>query len=115
MTPEAFRLVAAGRRESSTPAGIGAFRAAVHDDLLAHSELLTNDFEPAIFLRFPRLAEWKSRLVGAGAAWASMTGSGSTIVAAFRSPATRDAALAELHDVRCEAAETIPAFMAIPA
>jgi 4-diphosphocytidyl-2-C-methyl-D-erythritol kinase len=114
MTPEAFRLVAEGRSTPNTPAGIAQYRTALYDDLLAHGELLTNDFEAPIFERLPRLAVWKSRLLDAGAAWASMTGSGSTVVGAFRSQATRDAALATLRDVRCEPAETIPGFMALP-
>jgi 4-diphosphocytidyl-2-C-methyl-D-erythritol kinase len=114
LTAEAFRLVAEGRSEPNVPAGIAPYRTALYEDLLARTELLTNDFEPPIFERLPRLAEWKSRLLETGAAWAAMTGSGSTIVGAFRSPATRDAALDKFRDVRCEAAETIPRFMALP-
>jgi 4-diphosphocytidyl-2-C-methyl-D-erythritol kinase len=113
MTPEAFRLVADGRNGASVPIGIARYQAILEEGLLAHAAVLTNDFEPAIFGRLPRLAEWKSRLIDAGAAWAAMTGSGSTIVGAFADAATRDAAVAAFPDVRCEPAETIPRFMAL--
>jgi undecaprenyl pyrophosphate phosphatase UppP len=43
----------------------------------------------------------------AGAAWAGMSGSGSTIVGAFRTPVERDEALRRFDDVRAIAAQTI--------
>lgn len=67
----------------------------------------TNDFEEPVFAMLPQLAALKARLLEAGAAWASMTGSGSTIVGAFESPAARDAAAGLFEDVRTECCETI--------
>ncbi len=102
-TAEAFALI----RSYSKPAGIERYRHALEDDLLAHGDLLTNDFEEPVFARLPKLREFKHRLIAAGAGWAGMSGSGSTIVGAFRSQALRDAAVVAFDDVRCEPAETI--------
>jgi len=88
MTAEAFRML----RSFSPPAGVGG--------------ALVNDFEEPVFERLPRLRALKERLYAAGAAWAGMSGSGSTIVGAFRSPDARDEALGAFLDVRAERAET---------
>ena len=42
-----------------------------------------NDFETAVFARFPILADIKQRLLDAGAYYATMSGSGSTILGLF--------------------------------
>lgn len=89
MTAEAFRML----RRFSPPAGV-------------RGELV-NDFEEPVFERLPRLRRLKERLYAGGAAWAGMSGSGSTIVGAFRSPAARDAARGAFRDVRAEPAETM--------
>ncbi|HUP48077.1 MAG TPA: 4-(cytidine 5'-diphospho)-2-C-methyl-D-erythritol kinase [Thermoanaerobaculia bacterium] len=102
-TPEAFRMI----RRYSQPVGVEAFDEAVHDDLLARHELLVNDFEPPVFALLPHLGELKRRLYDAGAAWAGMSGSGSTIVAAFRSAAARDAAAESFSDVPLQRAESV--------
>lgn len=70
-------------------------------------ENFTNDFEEPVFATLPRLRELKRRLYDAGATWASMTGSGSTIVGAFSNAETRDAAAAEFAEIRVARAETI--------
>lgn len=102
-TKEAF----AGITQYSAPVGVERFRDALSDDVFAHPELLTNDFEATIFEKLPQLADYKQRLLGAGAMWAGMSGSGSTIVGAFRDKATRDAAAAAFTDVKTAAAETV--------
>ena len=56
------------------------------------SELL-NDFEPVVFRMHPRLEDLKKALLGAGAAVALMSGSGSAIFGAFPDRETRDRAL----------------------
>ena len=89
MTAEAFRML----RRFSAPAGAGGE--------------LVNDFEEPVFERLPKLRALKERLYEAGASWAGMSGSGSTIVGAFRSPAARDAAAGAFRDVRVERAETL--------
>jgi len=70
-------------------------------------EAFTNDFEEPVFALLPRLRELKKRLYDAGAAWASMTGSGSTIVGAFASTAARDAAWSRFGDLRAERAQSL--------
>jgi 4-diphosphocytidyl-2-C-methyl-D-erythritol kinase len=96
-TAEAFSLI----REYSKPVGVDRYRQAV--DLLDHTDILVNDFEKVILPRLPNL---KNRLLEARAAWAGMTGSGSTIVGAFRGQEQRDVSRASFNDVRCEVAET---------
>lgn len=44
---------------------------------------LTNDFETTVFAKYPELADIKKRLLDAGALYAAMSGSGSTIFALF--------------------------------
>ena len=48
---------------------------------------LSNDFEPAVFRRHPRLAVIKRALLQAGATEASLAGSGSAVFGVFPSPA----------------------------
>lgn len=67
----------------------------------------TNDFEEPVFAMLPGLRDLKQRLYHAGATWASMSGSGSTIVGAFMNAQERDAAAATFNDVRIERADTI--------
>jgi 4-diphosphocytidyl-2C-methyl-D-erythritol kinase len=72
----------------------------IEDDFLSHAAALINDFEEVV----PHLAAIKTKLYELGAAWAGMSGSGSTIVGAFRDAPGRDAALA--HFTNAVAAET---------
>lgn len=46
-------------------------------------ESLTNDFEKSVFGSFPAIADIKTRLYDEGAAYASMSGSGSTVFGLF--------------------------------
>lgn len=100
LTPEAFRML----RRFSPAVGIDRLR---DFDPLTDRELLINDFEEPVFERLPQLRTLKQRLYDAGAHWAAMTGSGSTIVGAFADAAARDAARAHFSDVRVEAAESV--------
>ena len=102
-TPEAFRSIT----RYTQPRGVEHYAEMVDGDLLAHAASLTNDFEAAVFPRLPHLGTMKSDLLARGAAWAGMTGSGSTIVGAFRDTATRDAASAAMADVPHAKCETI--------
>jgi 4-diphosphocytidyl-2-C-methyl-D-erythritol kinase len=102
-TARAFAML----RASSPPLGIERYRAMIDDDLLSHAAELTNDFEEPIFAMLPSLRTLKTELYEAGAAWAAMSGSGSTIVGAFRDVATRDAAGERFTNVRVVAAETL--------
>jgi 4-diphosphocytidyl-2-C-methyl-D-erythritol kinase len=91
----------------SSPLGTERYRRMIDDDLLSHTADLVNDFEEPIFTMLPALQALKTRLYEAGAAWAAMTGSGSTIVGAFRTAGDRDAAREHFSDVRAIAAETL--------
>ena len=52
---------------------------------------LINDFETPVFNAFPEIADIKETLYNAGAAYASMTGTGSTVYGIFeKSPAIKD-------------------------
>ncbi|HUR81975.1 MAG TPA: hypothetical protein VM733_14520, partial [Thermoanaerobaculia bacterium] len=66
----------------------------------------TNDFEEPVFAMLPELATLKARLYDAGAAWAGLSGSGSTMVGAFADEASRDRAAEAFGDVRTEKAFT---------
>ena len=89
-------------RRFSPPLGVDRYRAMIEDGFLSHAGELVNDFEEPIFDALPRLRHLKSRLREAGAAWAAMSGSGSTIAGAFRDAAERDAAATRFTDVRVE-------------
>lgn len=94
LTKDAF-----ARIEHYSPAlGIDAYRDFSH---------FTNDFERPVFAMLPRLATLKARLYDAGAQWAGMSGSGSTIVGAFVDEPSRDRAAATFADVRVERCVTI--------
>ena len=45
---------------------------------------LTNDFEPAIFLKYPEIEKIKTTLYQQGADYAAMTGTGSTVFGLFK-------------------------------
>ena len=68
------------------------------------SELLfkvaTNDFEDTVFVAHPEIAEIKQRLLDAGAVYAAMSGSGSTVFGLFEHDAegSTDAQLRLLHE-----------------
>ena len=54
-------------------------------DLIAHhNEFFINDFEASVFPKHPIIAEIKKRLLDAGAFYASMSGSGSTVFGFFK-------------------------------
>lgn len=94
LTKDAFARVT----RYSPPLGLGAYRS---------FDNFTNDFEEPVFAIHPRLRILKQRLIDAGARWASMSGSGSTIVGAFETTDRRDEAAAAFADVRVETCESI--------
>jgi 4-diphosphocytidyl-2-C-methyl-D-erythritol kinase len=102
-TVKAFRAI----RGYSKPIGVDRYRALCANDFLGVVSDLTNDFEEPVFARLPKLRELKQRVLRAGAAWAAMSGSGSTIVGAFRSDRERDEAAAGFTDVRVQTATTL--------
>jgi len=102
-TAQAFGML----RRFSPPLGVERYRAMIDDDLLSHATELINDFEEPIFEMLPNLRTLKAQLYEAGAAWAAMSGSGSTIVGAFRNAEDRDAARERFSNVRAVEAETV--------
>ena len=102
-TTEAYGLI----RKYSKPLGLDRYRAIAGRNLLTHQDELVNDFEEPIFSRMPALRDLRERMARAGALWAHMSGSGSTIVGAFRDQSSRDAARSLFPDVRTEPAETL--------
>jgi 4-diphosphocytidyl-2-C-methyl-D-erythritol kinase len=95
LTKEAFARV----ERFSPPLGIGAYRDGY--------DAFRNDFEEPVFAMLPRLRELKQRLVEMGAAYAAMSGSGSTLFGVFDTPEAREAAVAAFGDVRTERCLTI--------
>jgi 4-diphosphocytidyl-2-C-methyl-D-erythritol kinase len=73
--------------ESVTPAFPKQnLRQVIHSPLNSWKELLINDFEKSIFQKYPVLQDIKSALYGAGATYASMSGSGSSLFGIFETP-----------------------------
>lgn len=90
-TPEAYSLLSRQRAAGLTPGQrrhiISVFCSAIsvsaRGDARNAMGLLSNDFEAAVFPRFPQLSEWKDRLVKAGALLAMLSGSGSALFGVF--------------------------------
>lgn len=94
-TADAYRWLDQSGKKSPR-VGASRVRDLVLNGLLDGASELTNDFEQVVFERMPQLAAVKRDMLAAGAAWSGMSGSGSTIVAAFRDVASRDEAAAKL-------------------
>lgn len=94
LTKDAFARIT----HYSAPLGIDAYRDFAN---------FTNDFEEPVFAMLPRLRDYKQRLLDVGATWAGMSGSGSTLVGAFRDVVSRDRAASQFGDVRVERCETV--------
>jgi 4-diphosphocytidyl-2-C-methyl-D-erythritol kinase len=75
-TAEAY----AGIRPQPAPV---ALPDAVQQPVTAWRDVITNDFERHLLPRYSLIAELKERLYAAGAAYAAMTGSGSTVYGIF--------------------------------
>jgi 4-diphosphocytidyl-2-C-methyl-D-erythritol kinase len=99
-TPDAYRWLHAPELASLTKI------AATHKLLKfcalcwsAQGECLSNDFEPAVFRRHPRLAQIRRALLQGGASEALLAGSGSAVFGVFPSPAkARRAAVGFPHE-----------------
>ncbi len=62
----------------------------VNHGVLSWSDLLVNDFEPSVFEKYPQLSSIKNQLYNCGAAYAAMSGSGSSIFGIFEKGKTPD-------------------------
>lgn len=58
----------------------------LHTSVDTWRDTIHNDFEDSLFPKYPILAQIKQELYGAGAVYASMTGSGSTLYGIFNAP-----------------------------
>ncbi|MCJ8166500.1 4-(cytidine 5'-diphospho)-2-C-methyl-D-erythritol kinase [Pontibacter sp. E15-1] len=59
-------------------------------DVHVWKEVLKNDFEEALFPKYPELPQVKAKLYAAGASYAAMTGSGSALYGLFKGEAPAD-------------------------
>lgn len=79
-TPEAYRALSARLTPDSAGPKLAGFQAKVWTQEIAPA---TNDFEPVVFERHPRLKAIRNKLLRAGAVTALMTGSGSSVFGIF--------------------------------
>ena len=84
------------------PEAEGKIQQALADGMsfVTMSSLLVNDFEQTVFPLYPEIAEIKQRLLDAGAVYAAMSGSGSTVFGLFQNDTEggADAQLRLLHE-----------------
>ena len=69
---------------SYSASGLTAERSYSVSDLIGNAGLFKNDFEATVFPKHPVIADIKKRLLDAGAFYASMSGSGSTVFGLFK-------------------------------
>lgn len=78
-TPEAYSLV--------TPTAPSvSLKEIVNRPVAEWKELMVNDFEKSVFTRYPVIGQIKEALYRAGAVYASMSGSGSSVFGLFETP-----------------------------
>lgn len=58
----------------------------IHLPLIEWKENISNDFEPSVFDQYPEIEKIKTELYAAGATFALMSGSGSSVFAIFEKP-----------------------------
>ncbi|HEY2459234.1 MAG TPA: 4-(cytidine 5'-diphospho)-2-C-methyl-D-erythritol kinase [Candidatus Acidoferrum sp.] len=104
-TPDAYRWVKAGAlTKEAANSKLWEFCALCWS---AQGSGLSNDFEGPVFRRHPRLKQIKRGLLQAGAAEASLAGSGSAVFGVFPSPAMARRAVVGFQDDQTFVCETI--------
>ena len=78
-TPDAYRSVIPKQPKISIIEAIG-------QPIEHWKDLIFNDFETSVFKKYPEIKEVKNYLYSAGALYASMSGSGSSVFGIFRNP-----------------------------
>ncbi len=76
-TPEAYSMV------KPTPPEI-PLTEVIKRPLTEWQHLMVNDFEQSVFARFPAINDIKQKLISAGAVYAAMSGSGSSVFGIFK-------------------------------
>lgn len=78
-TAEAYRNVKVNKPSVS-------LKDLIHLPLAEWKTSMVNDFEPSVFAQYPQIDEIKTKLYAAGATFALMSGSGSSVFAIFERP-----------------------------
>lgn len=78
-TPEAYALVSPSLPKTS-------IKEIITRPVSTWRDLLVNDFEASVFSRYPEIGRIKERLYEAGALYAAMSGSGSSVFGLFEKP-----------------------------
>jgi 4-diphosphocytidyl-2-C-methyl-D-erythritol kinase len=68
----------------------------VRDPRILNQKLM-NDFEPAVFAAFPEIGRLKDGMLAAGAVYAAMSGSGSSVYGLFNDGTTAEVLAAQLN------------------
>ncbi len=76
-TPEAYSMVKPSYPEIP-------LTEVIKRPLCEWQQLMTNDFEPSVFAKFPAINKIKQQLIEAGAMYAAMSGSGSSVFGIFK-------------------------------
>jgi 4-diphosphocytidyl-2-C-methyl-D-erythritol kinase len=95
-TPDAFAAVGAESLTTEAAKGILQICRLEAEKLDLGGADLRNDFENAVFSRFPEIAEVKGRLVELGARGVLLSGSGASVFGIFEKEETRQAAMKAL-------------------
>lgn len=78
-TPEAYSLVTPKAPEIS-------LKEIIRKPITAWKDFMINDFEQSVFTKHPVIGQIKETLYQAGAVYASMSGSGSSVFGLFENP-----------------------------
>lgn len=93
-TAEAYRGITPRNKRATPPPT--DLRQAVGRPIAEWRELIVNDFEESVFPQHPLLAEIKRQLYAAGALYAAMSGSGSTVYGILNAEADRQTIEAQM-------------------
>lgn len=105
-TPWAFRAL--DRHEERTASDLHAAVVEGINDPSTLRKRLTNDFEEPVFAAHPALAVIRDQLYRAGAFFALMSGSGSTLFGLFEDRSTAERAAADFSEGWCRVAQVLP-------